>query len=254
MIPIINSPGYYSFPLDPRLVLWLDSSRLLGVNTALPSDGASVSIWRDLSGWGNHFTQTNGANQPTFKTGAMNGQPSVQFISFSAQYMSRVFTSSMSPSFFSIFLAFQTFEWPALGASQINQIFSKDSGGTVSPFQLYMQGATSTLRGLANNTVPTQVVANTGVQPGINTTYIQDLTFDGTNVISHVNTTNASAALSGTMYQTATGFTIGRDGTSGNRYWNGYIAEILMYNNALSSTERTSVRQYLGNKYNVTVN
>ena len=46
-----------------------------------------------------------------------------------------------------------------------------------------------------------------------------------------------------------TAWTIGRQGTLDSEYWQGQIAEILVYNHELSSSELASVWKYLGMKY-----
>ena len=46
-----------------------------------------------------------------------------------------------------------------------------------------------------------------------------------------------------------TDWTIGRQGTLNGEYWQGRIAEILVYHHALASSERASVWKYLGTKY-----
>ena len=54
---------------------------------------------------------------------------------------------------------------------------------------------------------------------------------------------------------TSTYANVGRlgDDTSNNQFWNGQMAEILVYNRALSSAELTTVHRYLGARYAVSV-
>ena len=47
---------------------------------------------------------------------------------------------------------------------------------------------------------------------------------------------------------------IGGTGTSYDEFWNGDVAEIIVYNRALSDAERKSVEDYLGKKYGLTLN
>src|SRR3990167_5696375 len=46
-----------------NLLLWLDASQITGLN-----DGDAVASWTDLSGNGNHATQSTAAAKPTYKT------------------------------------------------------------------------------------------------------------------------------------------------------------------------------------------
>lgn len=54
-------------------VLWLDASQLALANND------PVASWTDISGIGNNAVQATGANQPVFKTAALNGKPAVRF-------------------------------------------------------------------------------------------------------------------------------------------------------------------------------
>ena len=47
---------------------------------------------------------------------------------------------------------------------------------------------------------------------------------------------------------------IGGTGTSYDEFWNGDVAEIIVYNRALSDAERESVEDYLAKKYGLTLN
>lgn len=58
--------------------LHLDASILDGSSSSNnPTDGASVATWGDRSGSGNDFTEAT--NQPTFKASWLNGKPAVKF-------------------------------------------------------------------------------------------------------------------------------------------------------------------------------
>jgi hypothetical protein len=53
----------------------------------LNNDGDPLNAWPDLSGLGNHATQSTPTNQPAVKTGIVNGRPVVRFASASSQYL-----------------------------------------------------------------------------------------------------------------------------------------------------------------------
>lgn len=53
---------------------WWDATKITGL-----SDGAAVSQWDDSSGANRHATQGTAGNQPTYQTGEMNGRPVVRF-------------------------------------------------------------------------------------------------------------------------------------------------------------------------------
>lgn len=62
-------------PGDPGgLVGWYDAAALTGL-----SDADSVTTWPDASGNGNDVTQGTAANKPTYQTNELNGRPVVRF-------------------------------------------------------------------------------------------------------------------------------------------------------------------------------
>ena len=78
-IPWGNAPGGYAgVAWNPTniagCVLWLDANQITGLN-----NGDPVATWSDMSGNGNDATQAVGANQPTYRTGRINGLPAVDF-------------------------------------------------------------------------------------------------------------------------------------------------------------------------------
>ncbi|WP_018969936.1 LamG-like jellyroll fold domain-containing protein [Rubritalea marina] len=58
-------------------VLWLDAYHLNG--TTLPSDGESISTWRDMSATENHALAPSVEYQPVFRSDALDGRPGVEF-------------------------------------------------------------------------------------------------------------------------------------------------------------------------------
>jgi PKD repeat protein len=68
-------PGPFNDPASlPGLVLWLQADALNGL-----ADGAPVTTWPDRSGAGNHASQGVVAKRPVFRAGVVNGLPAVQF-------------------------------------------------------------------------------------------------------------------------------------------------------------------------------
>jgi hypothetical protein len=55
------------------LVLWLDASSIAA------ADGAPITTWRDRSGWNNHVAQDDDRHRPVWRKSALGGQPAVQF-------------------------------------------------------------------------------------------------------------------------------------------------------------------------------
>src|SRR5665213_2171264 len=68
-------------PFNPRqlgniLTGWWDGNNPNG-NGILPSNGAPISSFVDLSGYGNVFSQATGGSQPVFSASAKNGRNAI---------------------------------------------------------------------------------------------------------------------------------------------------------------------------------
>jgi len=73
-------------PFINGLKLWLDAADAGALYTgsdcktgSRPINGASIGCWQDKSGNGNNATQSTVANQPTYVTGAQNGNSALSF-------------------------------------------------------------------------------------------------------------------------------------------------------------------------------
>src|SRR5262245_37825604 len=75
------------------LVLWLDANSVTGAN------GASITNWPDLSGYGYNFNAGNGA---TLTKPATNGKAALTF-NGTSDYFERGYTANLSPASYTIF-------------------------------------------------------------------------------------------------------------------------------------------------------
>jgi hypothetical protein len=196
------------------LTLWLDASQLTGL-----SDGATLNTWNEMSGLGNHATRTTGA--PTYETNELNARPVVRFpvgngASFSFPRMTNIRTvfwvmKQQNPS-----------EMKFLLGDTTDYHFHR---GTVTPSKIWhstytssrIKDGTTSLNGLAVNGTTTNLPVGWNL-----------LSVTTTDV---VNASNLSA-----------------DRTNG-RSWEGDIAEVMIYNRALSATESEQISSYLTAKY-----
>lgn len=87
--------GSADVPMPLDMKLWLDAAQ--GVDSV----GGYVRGWNDVSGNGNHLTQSNGSYQPTIEAGVKNGLPAVYF---NLSYMNfSGFNCGLDISFFVVF-------------------------------------------------------------------------------------------------------------------------------------------------------
>lgn len=224
-----------------NLITWLKSD--LGVTL----NGSTVSNWSDISGSNNSASQSTAGNQPTFSSSAIAGLPALTFDG-SSDYMQFPNGFSDWTQGCSIFLitkpttvttGLRFFDYATgLNANnlKIEEISPNglefDVNGVSSPSNI-----TSTT-GLTNNTFQLIEVVHNGA--GFATLYTNG------NV-------NAQGTLNNISNVTRTGCFIGK-GYSGGNLFVGQIAEYLVYNRALSSSERVNVENYLLNRYQFATN
>lgn len=228
--------SFASFPSDiSGNVLWLKADSLT------LNDGDSVTTWVDSSGNGNDATQT-GALRPTYKTGIIGGKPVVRFDGASqGMNVPSGSTELNITGDLTMFVVLKS----SSAASQAVAVFGDSSAGTTG-FMLYLgnqfAGKASFLSS-GNVTWLTQSSAvNNGsghmvsvVLSGTALTFYKDGSADGSG------TSAAPVVYTGTR---GIGFS-----DTGASPFNGDIAELIVFNAALSSGDRARVEAYLRGKY-----
>lgn len=221
-------------PVTHGLVVHLHAQAITGLSDAQP-----VSTWLDQSAAANHAAQSNPALQPKFYSAVLNGYPVVRFDG--SDYMALP-TDLFNVQSFTIFL---------VGNSSVNdnnnQVFWKSIGNDgdwtyrTNLFAswldaddvLYTVGATDATGGVLDSTY-----------------HYHTLQADGDNKDAWMD---GAATASWTDSQDGTPNTrcgIGSD-NGVNKFLIGDIAEVIIYNQPLSSIERGQVESYLQNKYSL---
>ncbi len=218
--------------------VWLDANELNYLN------GDNVSVVSDFSGNGNDFTQLSSVKQPVFITAAVNGFPVLRF--------DGVATDMLSSSI------------PALESSSLTYfIVYKQHVAKTSCF-LGANFGSNTIKWFSY-ALPNGKVRNAHFSP----TYETIDFFDNLSSYNFISTEFAPTTLSvfkeGNLVQTKnTGYTAGTnhnfltigsfpDQTTNNKYLDGDIAEIIIYNSLITDVQRVIIENYLGAKYNKTI-
>ncbi len=196
----------------------------------------SVASWADQSPNGFVLLQSNMSYQPKLVTNALKGEPALSFSGSLLETAGNVNVFQGNQSY-TVFLVTQS------GTSQPQYADILDSRiyGQAGGFTIEQNGSTLNQFGFASNLVTlnsgtTQVVSTVNNSVGITQTYI-----NGIQVASA-----AGVMWSPQVYPfTVGGFT----NASYSRYYNGKIAEVIIYSRALSDAERAAVESYLGQKY-----
>ncbi len=228
-----------------NLLLWLRAD--VGVTYS----GTSVSQWQDQSGNGNNASQTTTANQPVFATNALNGLPAISFTSASAQWLklSSGFSNFSGASIFIVTKPSTSFTTGARfldfgnGNPSDNIILQETTTGTGSTggagFYVYNTTTTSSVTSataLTLNSYQMLEAIHTGI--GLTATLYTNGIQDNQGAINNINNL------------TRTGNYIGKANNAGS-YLQGQIAEILVFNNTLSSSQRQAVEAYFHSKYGI---
>jgi hypothetical protein len=241
-------PGYslpsYAVMFTPKsisgLQLWLDAVD----SSSLVLSGSNVTTWIDKSGNGYNATSTG---TPTVVSNGINRLQSVSLAG------SSYFTGSMNingTSLTCFAVALTTRSMPNSSSDQrlvsLANTTNVDYGRTDGTIALFNQGGSGWI-GTWRVSGPIAYNAIT-----TNVPFLAVSEYDGTNGYLWYNGnagTLASSSSSGTFGITKYG--IGNQANPTIEYWNGTIAEIIIYNSALSLSQRQQVEGYLAWKWGI---
>lgn len=230
LLTLLDKPEFHPQRLS-NLQLWLDSSDLSTITKDISN---KVSQWNDKSGNGDNATQNTESFQFTYIANVLNNKA---ILRGDSNYMnfSNIENMHIEGSVFVIFNSDQSTS--ALSFGQVLSVNGGDSGVT---------NARQPLLFTVKN-VPSRLVTSHGVVDQISNNAIEGsfhlltTTYDGLTAVSYLNGMQfASDAATLTVSTSASVI-----GTS----FKGDIAEILVYNRALTIVEISLVEQYLSNKW-----
>lgn len=248
---IIVGGSALTLPATGNLVLNLDANVAGSINAGSPSDGDAVGTWVDQSATGLSFTQATAGRKPLYKVNIINGKPALLFASASDQKLaSSTGTLFASGTAATSVLVGQVTSFPtayrygynfkgAATASSPSFGLSTNAGYLDFFFGCDTTFAVNRWTTLVNNTSFHYIV----------------LQYNGStaNVASNYNALDGNTALTRTTIASNDGDTsniIGSYKTTGTSHsWNGYIAQWLVWNKKLDSTELTTLATYMSQKY-----
>lgn len=231
--PAAGGGGYDpTFPSSiTGLQLWLDASD----SSTITLTGSRVSGWADKSSNAHAFTQTTDANRPTVASAAMNG---LDVLRWATDRDCRLFGPAHSSLFgvastFSIFVAYQN---------------------RVSGNRTFLSGYEPTILQRDSTFWPHTSRANITASASLPAAGLLGMLFDygtGTHLIRYGSTQVGSQSLAGGAPATAALTEIGAWNDS--NFYQGDIAEILVYDSILSGTNLTDVEAYFVDKWGITL-
>ena len=215
----------------PGCRLWLEA------NAGVTADGSgNISAWTDQSGNGNNLGVSGTA--PTLAANVLNGGPVVRFATNGYFTASKVLSTDSNASMFMVCRGLK-------GVSQ--KIFDGNSTGTAPPGTI-PQRRIVTCETAGNGSV--QMMGLYSANYATNQYLCVSATFDSASGVAKLYLNGASAAVSNNFYllPSASPFTVGARFSGSDKY-GGDIAEVVLYNGALSDANRQVVEGYLINKW-----
>jgi predicted alpha-1,6-mannanase (GH76 family) len=225
------------------LVVWLKADAIPGL-----ANGAGVAAWNDLSGNGYNAIQTLSANRPTYVTNAINGLPVVRFNSASSSYL--WFFRPVQDDFTMSFV-YQSSQGISTGTDFWNGagLVNGEQSGTVDDFGTSLNANGQILAGTGRP--DTTIHSGTGFNNGLPHVVTFKRTKSTGATLLYVDGVTVGSATGGTQSLTSPNFLVlGGQGVL-NNFLSGDIAEVRIYNSALSDTDRLGLERALKCKYNL---
>ena len=210
------------------MVFWHDASD----SSSITKDGSNkVSQWNDKSGNAHHLTQSSASNKPLWTSASRNG---LDIIDFQGTVLMKhtAFTVEAQP--LTLFLVFQAptqAQIPIDGLGSSNRIFVGTGGSN----DILKTWSGTTLAG--NTNVAGDWCYGQALFNGASSSH--DFT-DNTNT----STSSGNAGTNGTN-----GITVGVLYTAASDWWQGEIAEIILYGKEVTGDELTGLRSHLSSKW-----
>lgn len=221
--------------------LWLKADSITGL-----SSGDFVSSWTDSSGNDNNALQATDSRRPTYITNVLNGKPVIRFNGTTQGMYVPDTTELDATSGFSIFVV------TTAGKSGADQVIvykgDLDSGNNYNYRIIHWPDGQKYggLGSLSGEIYYAFGATNVGT-PEILSSY-----WNGTQLKAFVNGTQAGSAganVTGKAYRRD--FQIGYDNVSNIDFFQGDIAEIIVYNSIITDANRQQVEAYLQAKYGI---
>ena len=213
----------------PGCQLWLDAA---DSSTVAFSSGSNVSSWADKSGNGNTVTQATTANQPTYVTNVVNGNPVIRFNGTTNILQKTSFTS--------------------LGTNSVSfwLVERNLSGGmAAAPFS-FNNGPNAGIVFQNNNNL--QPMSNVPYTSSVARIDFYNRTNTGSGDITYLNGNVSSTGDDNSTGTYGTTFAVGQRIFS-SIYTSGDICEILIFIGMPTTTQRQQIEGYLARKWGISI-
>lgn len=228
------------------LRLWLPADQISGLVDADP-----VTTWPDKSADANNVAQATAAAKPTYRTAILNGKPVVRFDGVDDNLLSgsnSPLTGDVVTTFFLVVNRTTptgkcAFAWGS--AATVRNAIGYFDGfrGANAPSIEFAGNTPATFA--AGLTAGYHIVTVKKTAGAINTT--TSLWIDGASQAIQAGSSAGVPAVA------AAPFAVGRFASDADEFWSGDVAEVAVYDSALSDADRRKVESHLGTKYAIAV-
>jgi hypothetical protein len=244
-------------------ILWLDASDSSTVwqssscSTAANSNGDPVGCWQDKSGQGNHALQSNSTKKPAVETNAMGASGTLPVVDFNLSDQDNLYINSSGNDFDFTNNASYLFvmKFDSLGHDR-GSFFAKGYSAA-EPFDIgtFNDSSRRLYYDYGDGSSFSYLEGSTG-SLSTGTDYIISIITSGVHD-SHTSWINGSFDSSSADSQSPSGdpsdnvFIGHYDGTSGDEGFDGEMAEIIIFDKGLVSSERESIETYFNDKWGI---
>ena len=241
--PYRFAAGGITDPTDiTGLELWLDAEQGVykDAGTTLAANNETVQQWNDQSGNGNHVSQATAGERPTLKTSGINSKYSVEF-SASDRLFSSVINVSAPNTIFAVF-----------------NITSSDTAGAC-VYDSYNNTRHNFFWDVANTNYRAAAVnVESTTQSILTADYISAVIYNGASSFIGMNGADVGDGGVDLGSNSLDGISLGKlrgnpAPLAGTYSLFGQIAELIVYDSALSTTDREAVETYLADKWGITL-
>jgi hypothetical protein len=227
-------------------LLWLDASK----HSAFNLSNDNVSEWRDLSTSNSHGTQSNPTYQPKYSNNSLDGKAVVTFDGVDDYIAHNTLGNTETATLFFLFRLHSI--------SEFSSIISTDGPwqGTSGETHIIFQGTSSNYginwaTKVGSNYADTTKTSNSYNSP--NTWHLVSAVIDKANFSFYSNGSDFGSGEKVDFNNNFTNFRIGSwyDLSTNDRFFDGDIAEMILYGSALDDINRQSVEGYLAHKWNL---
>ncbi len=217
------------------------------------SDGEPVTEWTDLSGYDHHAVQADPASRPVYRVEGMGGGPTVEFDGSNTAMSIPDLNIPGETTVIIVALDREQTDSASLHKVLLaadNDPYANDASGTGYGFGYRRAGNDGAGVYLSDGT-NVNLVIQTG--PPSNQPEVLAFRREDQFMSFFRNGRLVNAALLPRTGDFHTGYMLGNEEAFGGRHYWGEIAEVLVYDRALSPVEQLGIEQYLAEQYNLDI-